>query len=924
MSRFLAWLLPTNFMAHGHSYLWRPDVLWLHVSSDGLIATSYFAIALALVYLLRRRRAVLPYWWVPALFAAFMFFGGATHAMSMWTVWRPDYLVDGLVKGLTALVSAASAITVFAVLPRVRALRTPIELRAEVDAQTAELAAANARLRREVAARERGEVALRQSEARFRATFENAATGIAHIAPDGRFLHVNAELCRLTGYSREELFARSFADITHPHDLEKDALQVRRLLAGETDSYVTEKRYVRKDGSIVWVMVTASLTRNPDGRPLHFISVVDDITERKRAQEALSESAQRLSALANSLPTLAFAADVRGLLTFTNVRFQAYTGLTAETLLGEGWLRALHPEDRARAQATWSRSVVTGEAYAAEYRLRRHDGVHRWHLCRCEPVRDWTGAVVDWFGTATDIEEHKQGEVVLHEKELRMRLALEASGAATWVIDYASEDVEHFDARSCELAGFTPGQRSWPAGTFCRLLHPEDRARMQAAFSQTHENTGPGPMIEYRILRSDGQIRWLQGAGIMQRDGSGRARRFIGVSIDVTGRKRLEAELRSTIQKLAEADRRKDEFLATLAHELRNPLAPIRSGIQLMKLSAGGADDTLRRTTEMMERQMSHLVRLVDDLLDVSRVTRGKVQLRRERLALKDVLRGALESSWTPMESKRLNLTVSLTDEPLIVEGDRDRLTQVFSNILANAAKYTAAGGNAWLSLHHEGGEAVVRVKDTGIGIPPDALEQIFEMFSQLKPSEHGEGGLGIGLALVKQLVQMHGGHVEARSDGTGRGSEFIVRLPALDAATLGTRPIAAPQRPAIPGPRRRVLVVDDNRDAAESLAALLTLLQHETRQVHDGAAAIAAAEEFAPDVVFMDIGMPFMSGLEAARAIRHLPLSRQPRIIALTGWSQDADRERSREAGIDQHLVKPIELEALRRVLELPELANS
>ncbi|HYL70216.1 MAG TPA: ATP-binding protein, partial [Candidatus Dormibacteraeota bacterium] len=427
----------------------------------------------------------------------------------------------------------------------------------------------------------------------------------------------------------------------------------------------------------------------------------------------------------------------------------------------------------------------------------------------------------------------------------------------------------------------------------------------------------PGPIAEYRIVRRDGAIIWLQGSGIVQRDADGRARRFIGVSIDISDDKRREHELRQTIQKLADADRRKDEFLATLAHELRNPLAPIGNGVQIMKLSAAH-DEQLRRTAEMMERQMSHLVRLVDDLLDLSRITRGKVTLRKESLDLRQVLAAALEAAAGPIAAKRLQLNVQMSDEAINVEGDQHRLTQVFSNIFSNATKYTDAGGRVWLRLEREGNEGVVRVRDSGVGIAPESLETVFEMFSQLRPAGHGgEGGLGIGLALVRQLVQLHGGRVEARSAGEGHGSEFIVRLPALGLPAAAEQ---APSQPPATGSHagaRRVLVVEDNPDAAESLRALLELLGHEVHQAADGAAALEAVRTFRPEVIFMDIGMPGMNGLEATRRIRELPLARQPLIIALTGWGQDSDRERSQLAGVDKHMVKPIDHEALREVLE-------
>jgi PAS domain S-box-containing protein len=669
MHSFLDWLLPGNFMPHGHCYLWRPDVLWLHVGSDALITASYYAIPLALAYFVRRRRAVLPYWWIPALFAAFIFLCGTTHLMNIWTVWRPDYIVDGLIKLATALASAATACVVFAALPAALALRTPIELQAEVAARTRELLAANVRLREEVAARERSESAL-------------------------------------------------------------------------------------------------------------------------------------------------------------------------------------------------------------------------------------------------------------HEKQARMELALQASRAATWTIDYTHDSSEQFDARASELAGLDPSRSVWPAGTFCALLHAQDRARMQQAAERTHAMSGPGPTIEYRIERQHGEVIWLQGTGIVDRDGAGQPRRFIGVSVDITERKGLERQLRHSIDKLAEANTRKDRFLATLAHELRNPLAPIANGVQIIKRAPSA--DTMQRTIEIMERQIRHLSRLVDDLLDVSRVTRGKATLRTERLDIRELLANALESSWTTADAERIQLSLDLPDTALLVDGDRDRLTQVFANILSNAAKYTKGSARLWVTARREGNEAVVGIRDSGVGIPPDSLGSIFEMFSQLQPPGYGEGGLGIGLALVHQLVQLHGGSVEARSEGIGHGSEFIVRLPLLTPAAAPAGPVPAASASGEAGEPHRVLVVDDNGDCAESLGALLQLMGHEVRAVEDGARAIEVARTFRPAVIFMDIALPRMNGLEAAQQIQALALAEPPLIVALTGWGQDVDRERSLRAGIRYHLTKPIDPESLQRVFRIAARARA
>jgi PAS domain S-box-containing protein len=395
----------------------------------------------------------------------------------------------------------------------------------------------------------------------------------------------------------------------------------------------------------------------------------------------------------------------------------------------------------------------------------------------------------------------------------------------------------------------------------------------------------------------------------------GAGSRKVGILFnDVTERKRIDDELRQMAADLAEADRRKDEFLATLAHELRNPLAPLRNGLEVLKrgVDDGAAGENVRA---MMERQLAQLVQLVDDLLDLSRISHGKIELRRQRVALSDVVQRAVETSRPLIEQRRHALDVTLPPRPLHVEADPTRLAQVFSNLLNNAARYTEPGGRISLAAQRVGGHAVVSVRDTGVGIPQEMLPKLFEMFSQFgSPLDRSQGGLGIGLSLVKRLVELHGGSVGARSDGPGKGSEFVVRLPLVP-SPRAARSEAEPGQAASGG--RRILVVDDNRDAADSLAMMLRLTGHETRTAHDGLAALEAGADFRPDLVLLDIGMPRLNGYEAARRIRREPWGRAAFLVALTGWGQDEDRRRSREAGFDAHLTKPCDLGALRELLD-------
>ena len=376
---------------------------------------------------------------------------------------------------------------------------------------------------------------------------------------------------------------------------------------------------------------------------------------------------------------------------------------------------------------------------------------------------------------------------------------------------------------------------------------------------------------------------------------------------------------------LALANRRKDEFLATLAHELRNPLAPIRNGLQITRLSTRN-DETLQRVVAMMDRQLTHLVKLVDDLLDVARIGAGKIVLERRPVDVAEVLARSIERVRALLDERDHTLDVEVPAGSVMVDADAERLAQVFTNLLSNAAKYTERGGRVSVRLEVAGEEAVVQVADTGIGIAPEDLSHVFDLFSQARaPGGGAEGGLGIGLALVRKLVEIHGGSVTAHSDGWGRGCTMSVQLPLLRVASASEGPShVAPPAPAAAG--RTVVVADDNVDAADSLGMLLRFEGHDVTIVHDGEAAVAAVQARRPDVVVLDLGMPGMDGLEAAKRIRAMPGGHEVKLIALTGWGQDSDRARTREAGFDHHLVKPAdpaEVAALLRGREVDERAS-
>jgi signal transduction histidine kinase len=461
------------------------------------------------------------------------------------------------------------------------------------------------------------------------------------------------------------------------------------------------------------------------------------------------------------------------------------------------------------------------------------------------------------------------------------------------------------------IGGTTPRDFS-PCGTCLDRNAPQLYSRPARRF--TYLNRVAPPVVEALVIPFGTDRPVLGTIWLVSHDES---RRFDGEDVRVmTGLADFTAAaLRVSVvaqenarqcRALQDADRRKDVFLATLAHELRNPLAPIRNAVQILRVK-GPPVPELEWARGVIDRQMQLMTTLIDDLLDISRIALGKLELRKERVALATVVRGAVETSRPLIDRLGHELVIALPPDPIPLEADLTRLAQVFVNLLNNAAKYSERGGRIRLTAERQGSDAVVSITDTGIGIPADKLPHVFEMYTQVdRALDRSEGGLGIGLALVKQLVAMHGGSIEAHSDGPGRGSEFVVRLPIDLSAQLKRQRGPEPEPAATPS-GLRILVVDDNRDAADSLSVLLRFMGNEPRTAYDGIEAVAAAGEFQPDVVLLDIGLPRLNGYGAAQRIREQPWGKHMVLIALTGWGQEDDRKRSKEAGFDDHMVKPV-----------------
>jgi PAS domain S-box-containing protein len=523
------------------------------------------------------------------------------------------------------------------------------------------------------------------------------------------------------------------------------------------------------------------------------------------------------------------------------------------------------------------------------------------------PIRDEGGRVIGVVLVFRDVGERRRTEVGLRESDDRFRFLAESAPQKMFTAA-SNGEVDYFNQQWMEFTGLSFEQiRGWGWKQF---VHPDDVEENTRSWQHSID-TGEPFQLEHRFRRADGVYRWHLSRARAMRDGEGHVVLWIGSNTDIDDVKRAEESLK-------EDARRKDEFLATLAHELRNPLAPIRNGLQVMRL-AGNDRRLFAPIQDMMERQLGQMIRLVDDLLDISRITRGKIELRKERLDVTRVVEVALETSQPLIEEARHELVVHLPPEPLWITGDLTRLAQVVSNLLNNSAKYTPEGGHLCLTVERQGGQALVRVRDDGAGIPADMLPRIFEMFTQVdRNSRQAQGGLGIGLTLVRRLIEMHGGTVEASSEGVGKGCEFVASLPLApvqqkaDSGGQGRDECTN----GAPTQARRILVVDDNRDSAESLAILLRIVGNEVQIAHDGPSALEAAKAFRPAVVLLDIGLPGMDGHQVARKLRETPEGKDAVLIAQTGWGQDEDRVRSTEAGFDAHLTKPLDLAVLQSVL--------
>jgi PAS domain S-box-containing protein len=686
-----------------------------------------------------------------------------------------------------------------------------------------------------------------------------------------------------------------------------DAARLRTVIEAaiaERGEYVDVVRYQPPGEPLRWLEIRGSVQCGPDGTPTGIVGVTWDITAHRRAEEAARVNEENFSrAFAASPEALSITRAADGLFLEANAAFLDLYGAKREQVIG----RTVHDlglfVDRRTRTEVVDEVLARGAAREAPVAVRRLDGEVRTVVASVVALE--IGGERCLLTSQRDVTERQRTEQALRDSEQRLELALEGARMGTWRADYRTGEVV-WDRQHCRLLGIEADLPVTAArGAWAEAMHPDDREAVVAEL-QAAQRAGRPYAVECRIRRADtGEERWIAAYGRFATEPDGTPVSGVGFAFDITDRKRMEEALRT-------ADRRKDEFLATLAHELRNPLAPIRYSARLLRADAPAAALTTAR--EMIERQTTHMARLLDDLLDMSRITRDVIELRQETLDLRRTIEEVLTATRPLFEASQHRLVVSMPGEAVWVVGDRTRLAQIVDNLAQNAAKYTNPGGRVEVALEAEKGRVLLRVSDSGVGIPPARLPEVFELFSQVHRGEHGRrSGLGIGLAVVKRLVELHGGSIAAHSAGEGLGSTFEVVLPEAAAPASGTVPGRVV---SLYGERPRVLLVDDNEDAVDSLSTLLRLEGYPVHVAHDGPAALVLAETVRPEVVVLDIGLPGMSGYEVARALRRQPWGTHLHLIAATGWGQSEDRRRSRDAGFDVHLTKPVDPDELLTLL--------
>lgn len=854
-------LTSQGLMPHGHCYLWNPPLVSLHVVSDSLIGLAYVSISATLVYLVTQARQSIPFHWVFLAFGGFIVACGATHFMEVWTLWQPLYWLSGNIKLITAIVSVATALILPPLVPKILKLIENAQLsekrRLELEAahqliqqRSLELEQINQSLQEQIVERQQVEASLRQSESALRSYFELSLIGIGISAPDKSYLEVNDKLCEMLGYSREELCQMSWAEITYPDDIQADLTQFNRILAGESEGYSLEKRYICKDGAVIHASVSIRCLRKPDGTVDYLVGLVQDITERKQAEEERLKLAREHAA-----------------------RVEAEAAAKRAAFLAEAGSRLSASLEESRILATLVQLSVPALAdYCVVHLMNRE---HQLQWIPNQSVERELGTAPEGLSQVLQQSEALQLPVleqVLQTRKvqlLNLDLPPLQSGQSSPLLQDSCQ------CCSSQLAIHVP-------------LFSQDQALGVITFVTTN----------YRDYRTVDLL----------------------LAEELGHRVSLAIENSRLYRQVQEANRLKDQFLAIVSHELRTPLNAILGWSQLL-CTRKFDSSTTARALETIERNARLQVRLVEDLLEVSRILRGQVRLALNPMHLVPVLETAINAVRPEIETKGLRLTFNCENPLSLISGDSHCLHQVISNLLSNAIKFTPTGGQIGVSLTQTATHAKLQVQDTGVGIDPDFLPHVFDYFRQADSSTtRSYGGLGLGMAISRQLVEAHQGSIQVESPGLGQGTTFTVLLPLFNLPGQ-----AIPHFPEL-GDRScnglrqlQVLVVDDEADSRELLQAILEEHGAQVVTVDSARAALSALEEFQPHLLLSDIGMPDQDGYVLIEILRHREQRQgEPPLpaIALTAYASSEDRQRVLSAGFQAHLAKPIEVEILMQAI--------
>lgn len=737
--------------------------------------------------------------------------------------------------------------------------------------------------------------------------------GIYDVLED-KTVYTNQKMAVLLGYTQEELLSMRLGvaeRLIHPDDLESFRqfyANFPSVESGEVREHT--HRVLHKNGTYLWFDDRAvPFEYTADGRVKTVLIVARNVSPVKEIEQQLRNRNQVLSVAQQASNSGVWEWDLVNNTFYWTPEYYELHGIFPDTLPSyENWIASIHPDDRNGIIEELEKNLQeNSNDWNVEFRILHPKRGERWIAGIGAFLKDDAGTIIRMTGINIDITERQEMQQQLRESEERYRMTFENAAVG---IGHVSLDGTWIRAneRICQITGYS--QEELLSSTFQAITHPDDLHADLDLMQQLIQGQIPFYSLEKRYFRKDTSIAWVKLTVSLLKGSNGSPPYFIAIIEDISAQKAAEEQLR-------EEDRRKDEFIATLAHELRNPMTPILSALQIMKKSENNRQ-LFDRAKDIMERQLWHMVRLIDDLLDVSRITRNKLNLHKKRILLREAIQHAVESNTPLIQEKSHELTLDLPEEEIFLYADLTRITQVLSNLLANAAKYTLPGGKIRLLVEQQGNAVIIAVKDTGIGIPQESLPHIFEVFVQSENSkEFAQGGLGIGLTLAKQLIEMHNGSISARSDGEGRGSEFVVTLPILTAATEPTSVERIEQLPTPSSSSYRILVVDDNEDIAESFTSLLQLNRHFVQTAFNGLQALTLAEELQPEVILLDIGLPELDGYEVAQLIRQKSWGKNIVLIAVTGWGQESDKQRSKAAGFNAHITKPADPDVLLALIQ-------